>query len=139
MKKLISIVILLVTITTAQAITIDERVSTLEDQVIILDRPITINNNTYNISNTDSKLYRKLIATTAALSSVELNPDHLGWSVSLGLASYHGEGGAAVGIMYAMPSSIKGITIGFNAKTFRTPQGTSGYSVGTSAGITIGF
>ena len=76
-------------------------------------------------------------AANLALSSVELNPDHIGFSVGIGATNYKGTAAGAVGIMYGQAVSpgliIK--TLGYNVKAYNTEGGHRG----ASAGLTIGF
>jgi len=85
----------------------------------------------------DSKFDQQRAATTAT-DSVELNPDHEGWSVGAGFSPTRGEFAGAVGIMY---SEIVGgyddtlRTIGYNVKAYQAEGGYNGVGVG----ITLGF
>ena len=65
----------------------------------------------------------------AAVSSVELNPDHQGFSIGVGGSSYGGTSAGAIGIMYGVGSW------GINVKGYDAEGGYNGASVG----VTYGF
>ena len=95
-----------------------------------------VTNNTY-ITNVDAD-NMKLRVATGALSSVELNPDHEGWSVGVG-ASLQGDTNAyAIGVMYGeefkRSKYIK--NMGINLKAYNA-EGQDANGVGV--GLTIGF
>ncbi len=93
------------------------------------------------IDTDSSDLYTQLKqqrAASTALASVELNPDHEGWSVGAGVSPTRGEWAGAVGLMYAeriggTDDSIQ--TIGYNVKAYKSEGGYEGVGVG----ITLGF
>jgi len=79
----------------------------------------------------------KLRVSSSAMDSVELNPDHSGFSVGLGASGNGGYYAGAVGVMYGI--KIEGDkpvkNIGVNVKAY---NGEGGYA-GASVGITLGF
>jgi len=73
-----------------------------------------------------------------ALSAVELNPDHKGWSVGAGVGydditeDYSG----AVGIGYGFAKeNTNGLDVGLNVKAYDIEGG----EYGVAAGVTVGF
>jgi len=84
----------------------------------------------------DDSFLQKLRSASSAMDSVELNPDHKGLSVGLGLSSVSGVASAAVGVMYGQEidnSTIK--SVGYNIKGY---NGEGGYR-GASAGCNYRF
>jgi len=78
-------------------------------------------------------LENKLRASTVALSSVELNPDHKGLSLGLGVSTNRSENAAALGVMYG--TKVGDNSVGFNVKAYKAEGGYDGFG----AGVTIGF
>ncbi len=81
---------------------------------------------------------RQQRAAATATASVELNPDHEGWSVGMGVSPTRGTFAGAVGVMYSEKLSNRndGIqTVGYNIKAY---QAVGGYN-GVGVGVTIGF
>ena len=93
------------------------------------------NNTTTNVDITkvDADL-SKSRAASDAMASVELNPDHEGWSVGVGMASFAGEVSTGVGVMYSVKAT-ETTTVGINVKGY---NGEGGYK-GGSVGLTVGF
>ena len=71
------------------------------------------------------------------MNSVELNPDHVGWSASVGYSNYARVDAGAVGVMYGqkLDEGSWAKTVGYNVKAY-TAEG--GYN-GISTGLTIGW
>ena len=88
------------------------------------------NDELYNLLN-------KGQASTNAMNSVELNPDHVGWSASVGYSNYARVDAGAVGVMYGqkLDEGSWAKTVGYNVKAY-TAEG--GYN-GISTGLTIGW
>ncbi len=91
-------------------------------------------------TNQNNELYNLLTqqqSSNAALSSVELNPDHIGWSVGIGASNREGDAAAAIGVMYSQEVSPGWIikNVGYNAKFYNAEGGYRGATVGA----TIGF
>jgi len=81
---------------------------------------------------------RQQRAAAAATASVELNPDHKGWSVGMGVSPTRGTFAGAVGVMYSEKLSNRndGIqTVGYNIKAYQAEGGYNGFGVG----LTLGF
>lgn len=78
-------------------------------------------------------MYDRIMSITSALSSVELNPDHEGLSLSVGMARSGGITTGALGLMYAY--TVDETNIGWNLKSYTTQDGYRGFS----GGVTIGF
>ena len=124
---------------------VEGRVTTLENQLLntttqmnTLEQTVNTSSDSTDIAALQSStndLYNELMSSNSALSSVELNPDHEGFSIGLGLSAYHGETSGALGIMYALPTDANGVTLGINLKGYRTEGGGGG----ASGGITLGF
>ena len=90
----------------------------------------------YNADNTYNE--SQLRSAMTASNSVELNPDHEGWSVGGGLSTASANYAGAVGVMYSQ--EIGGTedvvkNIGYNVKAYQAEGGYNGVGVG----ITIGF
>jgi len=85
------------------------------------------------ITNVDADL-SKSRAASDAMASVELNPDHEGWSVGVGMASFAGEVSTGLGVMYSVKAT-ETTTVGINVKGY---NGEGGYK-GGSVGLTVGF
>jgi len=84
------------------------------------------------------ELLNKTASANAAIGSVELNPDHEGWSVGLGVSNRKGDAAGAIGIMYS--EQVGGTedtvqSIGYNLKFYNAEGGYRG----ATAGVTIGF
>jgi len=79
-------------------------------------------------------LLNKTQAGNTALSSLELNPDHLGFSVAVGYANYSSIDAGAVGIMYGHKVG-ETVNLGYNVKAYQAEGGVNGVGVG----LTIGF
>jgi len=77
-------------------------------------------------------LYNQLKASSTAIASVELNPDHEGLSIGIG-ATTSGYNAGAVGIMYGVKTD--NLSVGFNVKAYKVEGGHEGIG----AGITVGF
>ena len=102
-----------------------------------------VTRNSYNTTNMYSNTYTsstegsmELRNSMGAMSSVELNPDHKGWSVGTGISAYSGEYAGAVGIMYG--GTLGGTSAndyGINLKAYQAEGGYHGVAVG----FTIGF
>ena len=102
------------------------------------------------INAQNDELYSLLSQTAsaqAAIGSVELNPDHVGFSVGVGVSNREGDAAGAVGIMYGVKYDTGIIkTVGYNAKFYNAEGGfrgaTAGLTIGfqpmTSSGVTIG-
>ena len=92
--------------------------------------------NTTNYNETIKE--NSLSAALVALSSVELNPDHEGWSVGVG-AGYDDlteQYGAAAGVGYGFDrNSTGGYAVGANLKAYDCEGGNYGVGVG----LTVGF
>lgn len=82
----------------------------------------------------DSKVYDRLMSVTMAMSSVELNPDHKGLSMSIGISNYNKTAAGAIGFMYGVESK-EGHDVGINVKAYGSEGGYHGFS----GGFTIGF
>lgn len=78
-------------------------------------------------------LYNQLKAASTALSSVELNPDHEGFSIGIGASLTGGTNAGAIGLMYGVVG--KDYSIGWNVKAYKAEGGTDGVGVG----VTVGF
>ena len=138
MKKVILLIALLSTLTLADNSGLEGRVTTLEGLHSGSSEPTTqttITTSETELFNQSNELYKSLLSSNAALSSVELNPDHTGWSASIGLSNYGSKTAGALGIMYALPTDENGVTLGINIKTFTVQDGSSG----ASTGLTLGF
>ena len=93
---------------------------------------VLINNPTY-VENVVTHVSEPGRASFSALSSVELNPDHEGFSVSVGGSSYHGIAAGALGVGYGIKTEK--CNIGINAKGYDAEGGYRGGSVGVSLGF----
>jgi len=78
-------------------------------------------------------LYNKLKASSTAISSVELNPDHEGLSVGVGASLTGGVNAGAVGVMYGVKGD--GYSVGYNVKAYQAEGGHNGVGFG----VTVGF
>ena len=96
-------------------------------------------NGTNGTTTSNDELYQLLSqesSANAAIGSVELNPDHIGWSVGLGVSNRKGDAAGAVGVMYGVKYDTGTIkTVGYNAKFYNAEGGYRG----ATAGVTIGF
>ena len=81
--------------------------------------------------------YENLEAGLAAVSSVELNPDHKGFSMGFGVAkTAMSKAGGAIGLMWGFDlKESKGFDSALHVKAYKATGDTSG----VSAGITLGF
>ena len=97
----------------------------------------TVNKSYTYVSNYEVVGLTKLRVSSSAMDSVELNPDHEGFSISAGIASYSGEVAGAVGAMYSWQYEETSFiqNLGINVKAY---NGEAGYN-GGSAGVTLGF
>jgi len=98
----------------------------------------TVNNyygdeyNTYvDVTNTIAS--DSLRVSSTALASVELNPDHEGFSVGVGGTTRGGLTAGAVGAMYGF--KVANTDVGINVKGYNAEGGYHGGSVG----VTVGF
>ena len=92
---------------------------------------VTVDNTTHNaITNKFYEGVEEERVSMAALSSVELNPDHKGWSAGVGASTNGGMYAGALGVMYGFDNDT-----GLNVKAY---QAEGGYN-GASIGFTIGF
>lgn len=107
--------------------------ASMADRYVIRDSFNTTYQYTVVNSAVGTSAETKLRAASSAMDSVELNPDHSGFSVSVGAAGYGGEYSAAAGIMYG--TKINEYDVGLNVKGY---NGEGGYR-GGSVGVTIGF
>ena len=102
-------------------------------RTVICPKPVQIINNQYDsYYNCDCQAdaYKEQDRSAmAAISSVELNPDHQGWSVGIGASSFAGTAAGAIGVMYGQDN------VGINVKAYDAEGGYNGASVG----ITFGF
>ena len=139
MRRIVLLIAFLATVIMADNSGVEGRVTALENQTTTLEAndvsTSESNTNTLEALNANKELYDSLVASTAATSSVELNPDHTGFSMGVGVSAYHGNTAGAVGMMYAFPKDANGITVGVNIKGFRAEGGAGG----ASGGITLGF
>ena len=92
------------------------------------------------VSYNDDGLYTLLSkqqSSNAALSSVELNPDHAGFSVGVGVSNRKGDAAGAVGVMYSevLGTGAWAKSVGYNFKFYNAEGGYRG----ATAGMTIGF
>ncbi len=87
-------------------------------------------------TNQNSDLYNQLAVQDAgftAMNTLELNPDHEGFSVGIGYANASRKDAGAVGIMYG--HKVGTLNLGYNVKAYQVEGGHNGVGVGA----TIGF
>lgn len=81
-------------------------------------------------------LLNKVDASSKAMSSVELNPDHEGLSMGLGISHKAGEVAGAVGVMYGHKFDSCAVkNLGYHIKAY---NGEGGHR-GVTTGVTVGF
>ena len=101
---------------------------------IEIDDSYNTTNNNYNETIKENSLSAALVA----LSSVELNLDHKGWSVGIG-GGYDDlteQYGGAVGVGYGFDrASTSGYDVGINLKAYDAEGG----NYGAAVGVTVGF
>lgn len=71
-----------------------------------------------------------LRGSMGALSSVDFNPDHKGWSAGLGVSQASDKSAGAVGIQYGFDGSL-----GVNVKAYDSEGGKNGVSIGITKGF----
>jgi hypothetical protein len=74
--------------------------------------------------------FNKLRGALSAVSSVDFNPDHQGWSVGLGVAQASSTSAGAIGIQYGFDGSL-----GVNVKAYDAEGGNNGMSIGITKGF----
>ena len=102
-----------------------------QNQATVID---SFNSVTYDKTIKENSLSGALVA----LSSVELNPDHKGWSVGLGggYDDLTDQYGGALGVGYGFDrASTSGYDVGANLKAYDVEGGNYGVGVG----LTVGF
>ena len=82
------------------------------------------------ITQTNRDDFNKLRGAMSALSSVDFNPDHKGWSAGLGLSQASKASAGAIGVQYGFDGSL-----GVNVKAYNAEGGNNGMSVGIVKGF----
>ena len=142
MKRVLILLAILATFAMADNNGVEGRVTTLENQmsgVLATEPAINSTDGLDGTNGIDGALLQELedatLLSMAALSSVELNPDHTGFSMGIGLSMHGTDAAGAIGMMYSFPTDTNGVTLGVNLKAFTSKSGTDG----ASGGLTLGF